>query len=134
MIFAFEVLKAQWRYRLVAPYCYPTDILGEQCGNQWVHLDPDGSLSIAAGYAWDGPSGPTLDTPDTMRASLVHDALYQLMGNSELHRDNRRKADDCFRQILITDRMPGLRVWYYFLAVRLFGGIALWLTDRSNRG
>jgi hypothetical protein len=45
----------------------------------WLELWPDGTLVISPGYAWDGASGPTYDSKSSMRASLVHDALYQLM-------------------------------------------------------
>ena len=45
----------------------------------FIVLTMDGLLTINKGYAWDGPSGPTIDTKSFMRGSLVHDALYQLM-------------------------------------------------------
>lgn len=41
---------------------------------EYIRLDIDGTLSIKEGYAWDGPSGPTVDTKNFMRGSLVHDA------------------------------------------------------------
>ena len=37
----------------------------------------EGKLTVRSGYAWDGASGPTWDTEDTLTPSLVHDALYQ---------------------------------------------------------
>ena len=36
-----------------------------------------GHIIVRKGYCWDGPSGPTLDTEDAMRASMFHDVLYQ---------------------------------------------------------
>ena len=36
-------------------------------------------MIVEKDYAWDGPSGPTIDTSNSMRASLVHDVLYQAM-------------------------------------------------------
>src|SRR5690606_25837490 len=60
-------------------------------GNPYVRLDADGTLRLAAHYAWDGPSGPVPDTHRNLEASLVHDALYQLMRegylDAALHRD-----------------------------------------------
>ena len=42
--------------------------------------EEDGSyLLIKDGYAWDGASGPTIDTKNTQTASLVHDGLWQLI-------------------------------------------------------
>lgn len=45
----------------------------------FVKLYRGGALEIQAGYAWDGPSGPTIDTLNFMEGSMVHDALYQLI-------------------------------------------------------
>ena len=59
-------------------------------------------LRILEGYAWDGPSGPTWDTTNWMRASLIHDALYQLMRMGLLRFDgaNRYQADvECLKAL-----------------------------------
>ena len=126
-MFAFEVLQAQWRYRLTAQYSHATDIKPPvSVGNAYVQLGSDGILTIRPGYAWDGPSGPTLDTPDFMRASLVHDALYQLMQSDKIPTSHRKQADQIFHAILVGDKMPHFRAWYAYAAVRLFGGIVLW--------
>ncbi len=41
-------------------------------------------LQIGAGFGWDGPSGPTVDTDNTLVASLKHDALCLLMRQTKL--------------------------------------------------
>ena len=51
---------------------------GYNISTPFVSLTPDGVLTLRAGYAWDGASGPTFDTPAVMLAALLHDALYQL--------------------------------------------------------
>ncbi len=43
--------------------------------DDWFELQPDGHLKIKAGFAWDGASGPTLDSKTCMRASVVHDVF-----------------------------------------------------------
>ena len=89
---------------------------------EFVRLDTDGTLSIADGYAWDGPSGPTIDTPDFMRGSLVHDALYQLMREKHLdHATYRELADKELKKICLEDGMPGFRAEYVYQGVRAFG-------------
>ena len=50
-------------------------------------------MSVQKDYAWDGPSGPTIDTRNSLRASLVHDVLYQAMREGGLPRTFRRRAD-----------------------------------------
>jgi hypothetical protein len=82
----------------------------------------DGLLTIKSGYAWDGCSGPTADDESNMRAGLVHDCLYQAMKEGVLSKDNRKHVDSLFRRILIEDGMPSFRAWYYYTAVRSFGG------------
>lgn len=88
---------------------------------EYIGLDTDGNLTIRKGYAWDGPSGPTIDTPTFMRGSLVHDALYQLM--RERHLDNgrhREAADRILQRICKEDGMWSLRAWWVYQGVRLF--------------
>lgn len=42
-------------------------------------ITADGVVIAKVGYMWDGPSGPTFDTPDFMTGSLVHDILAEAM-------------------------------------------------------
>ncbi len=86
-----------------------------------ITLTKDGLLTIKYGYAWDGASGPTRDTKDTMRASLVHDALYQLCRMGLLSAEMwRGEIDDVFKRILETDGMGRVRRWVWHRAVRRF--------------
>lgn len=88
----------------------------------FIKVTPDGLLIINEGYAWDGPSGPTVDTDNFMRGSLVHDALYQLMREGLLDREvYRQKADELLRQICIEDGMSSIRAWWVYQGVRVGG-------------
>lgn len=88
---------------------------------RFLSLSPHGVLSIKKNYAWDGPSGPTIDTKDFIRGSLVHDALYQLMRESVLdYKVHRQRADEIFRELLLEDSMCSFRAWYAYQAVHLF--------------
>lgn len=94
-------------------------------GNDYLRLDVDGNLTINKGYAWDGPSGPTLDTSTFMRGSLIHDALYQLMREGFLDADkNREKADRILHRICLEDGMWPPRAWWVYQAVRQFANPA----------
>ena len=83
----------------------------------------DGILSVKRGYAWDGASGPIINTRDTLVASLVHDVLYQAMRLNLIKssKENRQIADKNFFEILKMNGVNSIRrkVWYF--AVRLFG-------------
>lgn len=88
-----------------------------------------GILTVRPGYAWDGASGPTIDTPATIAASLVHDVLYQCIRSGLLPATFRATADMVLYR-LMRAASTGNRAWieirslYYFAAVRLFGGSA----------
>ncbi len=79
------------------------------------------ALHIKGGYAWDGLSGPTKDTENSMRGSLVHDALYQLMRSGRISRNRREDADKELRNYCKLDGMSSFRAWYVYRAVRMFG-------------
>ncbi|MDB5967919.1 MAG: hypothetical protein JWQ90_369 [Hydrocarboniphaga sp.] len=88
----------------------------------FIKLSADGLLKIGKDYAWDGPSGPSFDTLNFMRGSLVHDALYQLMRMEHLdYQIHREAADDELRDICIEDGMPKVRAWWVHKGVRLGG-------------
>ena len=78
-------------------------------------------LRIEAGYAWDGASGPAVDTAVTIFPALVHDALYQLIRLGVLPQGARKEVDKLFRRLLKTDGMTFFRRWYFYQAVRWFG-------------
>lgn len=90
-----------------------------------VMLNRSGLLSIYSGYAWDGASGPAIDTPNFIRGSLVHDALYQLIEEGALPFACRLPADDVLIQICKADGMSAPRRWWVKLAVNTFGARAL---------
>jgi hypothetical protein len=88
---------------------------------RFLSLSPAGVLSIKKYYAWDGPSGPTIDTRDFMRGSLVHDALYQLMREGVLdYKVHRQRVDEILREICLKDGMCKFRAWYVYQAVHIF--------------
>ncbi len=72
---------------------------------EWVALTDQGILSLKAGYAWDGASGPIVQSADIMRGSLVHDGLYQLMRAGLLGQEYRERADGVLKRLCIEDGM-----------------------------
>jgi hypothetical protein len=107
-------------YSMIIPINPATDI-----DSEFISLQTDGTLTVKSGYAWDGPSGPTIDTLNFMRGALVHDALYQLMREKYLDEKTFRKtADWLLREICRADGMSRIRAWWVYAAVRLGGGPA----------
>lgn len=84
---------------------------------RFLDLSKEGRLTVYSGYAWDGPSGPTLDTKSSMRASLCHDALYQLMREGLLPPSSREIADQQFYRLCLEDGMNSIRAWWWYRQV-----------------
>jgi hypothetical protein len=112
----------KYTYQLMEDYVVQIDIKPTQnLEYKFVSLNTRGALTTRQYYSWDGPSGPTIDTRDFMRGSLVHDALYQLMRLSALDCGiYRKRADQILVEICRQDGMPGWRAWYVYWAVRIF--------------
>lgn len=118
-----------WKYQLKAHVCVRTEIhpaAGRGAAlDEWIRLSSGGWLLISGGYAWDGPSGPAIDTANFMRASVVHDALYQLIREGHLDRSWRKGADMELRRFCLQDGMHPVRAWWVYWGVRLFAGFAI---------
>jgi hypothetical protein len=90
----------------------------------FITLRQDGTLIVHAGYAWDGASGPTIDTKSSMRASLAHDALYQLERAGHLGQEWRAAADQVLHDLCVKDGMWSWRAKAWLWGVRTFAGYA----------
>ena len=118
-----------WKYVLIKTYIHTLprrlclDKIHSVCGSsgqRMLTLDRD-HVIFHSGYFWDGASGLTFDTASSMRASLVHDGLYQAMRLGWLPQSARPAADREFRSILRADGMPAPRRLVWYAAVRLLG-------------
>lgn len=115
--------RGGYKYQTEEDYSFDSGIQPQkEFSNDYLAITADGRLSINKGYAWDGPSGPTVDTPNFMRGSLIHDALYQLMREHALNNiEDRHKADRLLQAVCEQDGMSRLRAWWVYLGVRVFG-------------
>jgi hypothetical protein len=116
------VYKRGYKYQLREDYEVDTGIEGYKANTPYIKLYKNGNIKIKKGYAWDGPSGPTIDTKTFMRGAFVHDALYQLLREGHLPAyEGRLAADQLMRRFCREDGMSWLRAWYTYTAVRVFG-------------
>ena len=93
-----------WKYELMEDMRAHIRIEPPSVENEYILVNA-GVLTVRARYAWDGPSGPTFDTPTNMRASLFHDALCQLIGEGLLDMKYRKYADELLRIHMIEDQL-----------------------------
>lgn len=126
-----ESVKHAWKYKLCALQVInlPSSMVegipalkrdAQTACNGYV-LFTANKLKIFPGYCWDGPSGLTYDTKNSLRASLFHDVLYQAIAEGVLPNSCRKHADTLFLAILKEDGMTCLRRWTWYAAVRVFG-------------
>lgn len=116
-----EVDSPKYNYEVLQKCEQRTTIYSRTFFNGYLSLTMEGKLIIGSGYQWDGASGG-IDTQNTMRASLIHDALFQLIREKVLPREFRKNADLMYYQILRNDGMSLVRAKLHYYAVRLFGG------------
>lgn len=122
--------KDGYKYQLVEDYIHETDIVGFSIITDYISLLTDGTLVIKKGYAWDGASGPTYDSKSSMRASLIHDALYQLMGIDHNLLKYRDYADTLLYNTCVEDGMWRIRTWIWKKGVNWFGAGAAQSVDK----
>ena len=117
--------KSGYKYQLHEEYRVKVSVIPTgDITTDYLDLDTKGMLVIKKGYAWDGPSGPSIDTPNFMRGSLVHDALYQLLRIKKLEPKWRKESDNELARICREDGMSRIRAWWVLRSVRLGGGPA----------
>jgi len=126
----FKVKHPMYKYCLAQDVRVSTPVTGKNIETAFFSLSRAGVLIGKKGYHWDGASGPTFDTPDSMRGSLAHDICYQMLREGQLlhyeydkqeHNRLRKVADKLIYTICRTDGMPRWRAKPWYVAVRLFG-------------
>ena len=109
------------KYQLASDYTCNTGVIPPYyVAADYVSLDRHGNLWVRKGYAWDGPSGPTFDTRSVMRASLVHDAFFQLLRLGLLPESARPAIDAEYRRIAIEDGTSWVRAALHHYVLRHF--------------
>ena len=99
-----------YKYQLAASTSGQTPIKPDkEIDTEFIKLSKDGFMWIKSGYAFDGASGPTIDTKNTFTPALVHDAFCQLIRNGYLDKSARHEADHLFYEMLRERGMWWLR-------------------------
>ena len=116
-----------YKYQLVEDYIIQTEMLfPKEIYTPFIVVIPTGVIEIKTGYAWDGASGPTIDTRSSMRGSLVHDVGYQLMRDRHISIEYRKSFDALLEKLCIEDGMYKWRAKLWEKTVRKFAvGAAL---------
>lgn len=100
-------IRNEMRFRL------PKEFDGFDIDTGYIALR-DCVLTIRRGYAYNGASGPTFDTKNSMRPTAFHDAMYQLLVEQTLSRHLKPLIDELFQELLRQDGMSAIRsaIWH----------------------
>lgn len=117
-----------WKYQLTedtGPCSYESGIkIDEDIDTPRISMTEDGTLTCKVGFAWNGASGPAVDTKTFMRGSMFHDAMYALMREGHLDKSYRDDADYMMDDINKEAGMVRIRRWWVLRAVRALAGPA----------
>ena len=80
-------------------------------------------VTLHEGYAWDGSSGPAIDTCACMRASALHDAWCQAMAKHIYKNSykNWRRGSAEYRSVCRADGMSWWRAWGRWTFMNVYG-------------
>jgi hypothetical protein len=93
-------------------------------------LYKDGRFQLIMGYACDGASGPTIDTPGTFRGAFFHDAGYQMLRLEKLPPEWRKKFDKMAHRLWSKDMKWQWRADWWYRSVRK---VASFAADPKNK-
>lgn len=111
-----------FRYQLAKDFVIQIPIkLNHGIYDEYHTINRDGLLTLKRGFAWDGPSGPTINTKNSQIPAAVHDALYRMIRNDALPYSMKEVADQIFYEMLMHFGMSKFRAWIWWLGVHLFG-------------
>ena len=112
----------QYKYKLEEDEFIHTGILGYEVSHPFFMLDSDGLLIVYAPYMWDGSSGPTVDSDNTMTPSLAHDAGYQMIRLGLIPPETKPLWDKLYKKMLLDRGTTEFRACLHYQGVSVFGG------------
>ena len=106
-------------------FCYYFKAVSRKNGKTYISANGN-YLRVHKGYQWNGCTG-AIDTKSNLRASLLHDALYQLI-QCGWKGMTYKQADELFYLVMKSGGFKFARL--YYIGVRLFG--FPWRCKKSN--
>jgi len=102
-----------YKYELLEDYVVDIDIHPpKDICLEFISMTIEGHLITRKGYAWDGPSGPAIDTKNFMQGSLTHDVLCQLMRMGLLPMTCKDAADRLLEKTFVESSRLQKDTWW----------------------
>lgn len=109
-----------FKYVVAETFTVRTAIKGYNIIEPLSSLRPDGRLTVIMGYAWDGNSGPCIDTRSSLEASCVHDVLCDYVNQGLLPAALQPLVDQEYYTICVRKKMWWRRARWRMLAIRWY--------------
>lgn len=97
-------VKRGYEYVVQQDYHSRLSILGYRVSTPFFELYEDGTLIIKQYYAYDGPSGTTIDTLDALRTAAEHDVGYQMLREKLIPPEYKAVIDQRFYEVFREDQ------------------------------
>lgn len=114
-----------YKYEMLRDRSVQTRIYNFNIITSFFRINKIGKMSILSGYRWDGPSGPTIDTPSFMRSSACHDVWFQCLRQARIPTKKRdfvfNESNKDLQSISIEDGMYRFRAYMVRKSVSMFG-------------
>lgn len=94
-------------------------------------ITPDGVVSAYQNFHWDFGSGPAINTPQMVWASVVHDVICRMTNEGRIPWSAREKGDKFFRLQLKQAGVHPLRRWWCYTAVKYNSMLSYWTRKRN---
>ena len=120
-----KIIDPVYKYRLLQDVegwvDFQGKILEKDIHTPYCSLFTSGKIVGKADYAWDGASGPTIDTPSSMHCSLDHDILWQLIEEGYLDKSWYPISNDHLETQGERDGMWSIRAKAWNISVTYLG-------------
>jgi hypothetical protein len=123
-----EIDHPEYKYEMTLNRVIWTNVKGYRIYSPFFSLAKDGRMTMFIKYRWDGPSGPTVDTPSFMRSSGVHDVFFQCFREGLFGSLTEKEFQALFRltneeleRLSILDGMIWPRSYIVKVSVQKFG-------------
>ena len=124
-------IKKGYKYQLAESIQIQTDLRpGHNIFTDFAVLYASGVFRLTRGFACDGASGFTIDTPGTFRGAFFHDAGYEFLRKGKLPSKWREKFDKLAHKLWSEDMLFQWRANLWYKVIRKLSGFA---ADPKNR-
>lgn len=112
--------KNGYKYKVEEDFTVMTRVIGYKVSHEYYELNRNGELKIKRNFCWNGANFVP-DIKTVMKASCVHDCLYQMIRLNLIPDSQRNEADETFKEVCLSSGMNSLLANGFYKGLRIFG-------------